>query len=196
MNLKTFFIAIGLFLICASANSQSREERQYIKAINALETTDFVQQLRKSKTRIESAVLDFKLQEEYFEKEDIVRVKDCYSATIRGFDKILENMKNKLLEKKRRESIINDPDDYTELMQFRLDRIMEAHRTNCIPIIEEVTGVEAVGFGLGDLSFIFKLIGDVVNTLKGNSKSFDKMGDEYLEDNFIKGLRVSSWEEL
>ena len=121
MHLKTFFIIIGVFLICASANGQSKQEKQYIKAIDALEGTDFVKQLRKSKTRIESAVLDFKLQEEYFEKEDIERVKDCYSSTLRGFDKILENMKNKLLEKKRREAIINDPDDYTELMQFRLD---------------------------------------------------------------------------
>ena len=196
MKFKSIIILFGIILLSASIFGQSKNEKKFQKAIDALESTEFIKELRSSKKKVESAVLDFKLQEEYFEKEDVDRVKACYQETIDGYDKILENMKNKLMDKKRRESIVNDPDDYTELMQFRLEKIMEIHRENCIPMIEEITGVEAVGFGIEDIKFIIGLVSDIVNALQGNGKSFDKMGEEYLEDNFIVGLRISNWEDL
>ena len=196
MKLKSIILLLGITILATSVFGQSKNEKKFQKAIDALESTEFIKEMRSSKKKVESAVLDFKLQEEYFEEEDVDRVKECYQETIDGFDKIMENMKNKLMDKKRRASIVNDPDDYTELMQFRLEKVMEAHRENCIPLIEEITGVEAVGFGIEDIKFIIGLVADVVNALKGNGKSFDKMGENYLEDNFIKGLRISSWDDL
>lgn len=196
MKSRILFLAILIIGSTFSLSAQSKKEKKLQQAIDALEGTEFVNSYKECKLRVEKVATDFKLQEEFFEAEDVERVKENYTVSKEEFDLILNNMKKRLMDKKYRNFMIEAPEEYTELISLKLEKAMNNYEANCVNLINEISGTEAVGFGISDIVMLVNVVGDIFGAIKNVSKQLDKMNEVYIEDKFISKLRIKSWEEL
>ena len=195
MTIRIIFLSIILGL-STQISAQSKKEKKLLQAIEALETTEFIKSYKECKLRVEKVATDFKLQEEFLEADDITRVQLSYQESKEEFDLILDNLKRKLLNKKYRKFMIDNPEEYTELVQLKLEKAMNNYEANCVKLIEEISGTEVVGFGISDIVLLVNIVGDIFGAIKNISKQLDKMNEIYIEEKFISKLRVKDWDEL
>lgn len=186
-------LPILLLFVSISVQAQLKRNSKLDKAIEALNSTEFITTYKDYKESVETTIRDFKSMSYDLDPYDIQMVMDAYSETKKEFDSVIENLKVDLIDKKTRNFISDEPHRYTKFIASEVEDAYENFLNNTVTLIDDLTGYEYTGFGLSEISLIVGLLGEMngmIKEIKGNMK---KMSAEYFEAYFIKDLRLAEW---
>ena len=190
------FLFITLFFNSITFAQSSKKNVKMQAAINVLMETEFMAKYKDYKNIVEQAGINFKPKEAYFEKEKVAEIKKGFAATQKDFNQILIDIKQDLQTKETRKIITRKPDYYAGLIDFKLEKAMDDFHNNVAYKISDLTGEEVVGFGILEISLIFKFVSHLVDNFSTITKGFKHMSETFLEENFMQPLEINSWNEL
>lgn len=183
-------------IIIPSAFAQSKKIKRMQAAIDVLLETEFMTKYKDYKSTVEQAAINFKPKAEYYEAAKVKEIEEGFEATRADFNKILEDIKKDLQDKDTREIIVKKPDYYAGLIDYKLEKAMDNFHNNVAYKISDLTGEEVVGFGILEISLIFKFVTHLVNNFSTINKGFKQMSEEFLQENFMQPLEINSWNDL
>ncbi len=193
--MKSLFIAVLAFTT-ASAFAQPKGSSAYAGLTQFL-NTEFIQKFEQSRNKAEQAVRDFNRIKNEFSQEDAQRVMDAYNASAEQFNQVLYNIKNDLLDKKKRKFIIEYPNDYSRQIETDLNTAKAYYENNFQTVIFEVTGGRVSGMPflalLPEIIKYGKIAFQLFQSIKAEIKKYN---DAMLEDHLIQPYRFHSWNEL
>ncbi len=182
-----------LFLgIAISSSTQS-----VYSALNQFLSQDFFSEYQELRDRAEDAVRRFKFVQHKYSASDIEGVANAYNASAVYFNSVLENIKGDLLNKHKRQFMVQFPEDYAKQVEADLYRAKEFYETNFQKEIIQVTNGEITG--LAFLALLPNIIGYAKSAMavyKKIKNQMKKFNENLLNKNLIEPYRFKTWDEI
>jgi len=183
---------IGILLLC-SMNLFAQNSTY--KGLNELLGTEFFKKFESLKTDVEAKVVQVKLEEYKYHEEDIEALRDSYNASAEYYNRILEKVKNDLLNRRARKKLIAYPDAYTKDLGVKLEDAEEFYANTFGKEYFEITGNTAsIPFGL--INDIIKYAQVAIELIKAIKKEVKKYNEKLLDEYLINPYKFKSWDEI
>lgn len=189
------FFVLGVVFI-ANLQAQSRKEKKMQAAINVLIETEFMDKFKEYKGVVEASAVNFKTKAEYYDEAKVKEIMTGFDETKQEFNVILEGIKEDLMDNDKREFITKKPEDYAQLIDYKLEKAMESFHNNVAYKIGDLTGEEVVGFGIVEVGLLIRFVSHLMNNFSTIKQGFKQMNEDYLQQNFMEPLQIESWNEL
>jgi hypothetical protein len=193
--MKNFTIITIICLLLFGSNHCFAQIKKLDAAIAALNSTEFILKYKELKELVEKDGREFK--KTHTDAEN-ARMKVAYSKSCQQLDAIVDGLKNDILNKKQRKYIIENPQRYTEYLSHQIKDAQSFHNNNFGDAYAEITG-GAAGSSILLVTLIPLLIEYIpvlIKTVHEIDIALKKMSQEFLEENFIKKIRVTPFEKL
>ena len=187
---------LHLFLFSLILNISLQAQSPY-QALNEFLNSPFLIEFEEMKERAEISVSDFKIIAQQYPEEEVLLIKDSYNASADYFNRVLENIKQDMLNRKKRKYMFDFPKSYTKQIEADLYRAKEYYaNTYQKEVINLTSGkIEASGMVamLPDLLKYAKIAVELIKRLKDEIRKFNEsMLDQYL----IEAYRFQYWDEI
>jgi len=191
--MRNFIISATLVFLTTNTYCQVKT----YKALNIFINQEFFVEFKDMRLKSEDAVRKFKYVQHKYTDEEIEDVMLAYNGSADYFNRILLNVKNDLLDKRKRNFIIEFPEDYGKQVQADIYIAKEFYQNTFQKEIMLVTNGEITGFALlavlpqvikyGKVAFA------VYNRIKNEMKKFN---EDLLNKHLIEPFRFKSWDEI
>ncbi len=192
-SLLTFTLVIGVIYF---APAQSKREKKWRQAIDALEKSEFVLRYDSIKTAIEAQVADFQLKSAGLYPEDEALVKKGYESSVAKFDRILDDLKHDFTNPDTREYIANNPDRFSRYLEGTLNDATQHYNNHCGQKMADLVELNnSTAFGLMEVGMLIALGKELWSLWENQSAKANKMSGEYFEREFVTQHRIKKWED-
>lgn len=188
-----------LFMLCfclgisQNVEAQSKQHQKWQEAVDALSRSEFIQEYRKMKNKIETQVAAFHQYKAEIHVDEFEEVGKHYTDVVEDFDVILNDLKNRFKNKMDRESMLRKPDDYTKYYKPALDSAKINYNNTCAVKIDAHIDNGDSAVGITEITAVIALVGELVKIVDKYQKKMEDMSGTYLEDNLIRDLRLKKW---
>lgn len=161
--------------------------------------TDFFKEYEEVRNRAHTSVKAFKAMaaDENFSQEDIEAVKDAYETSADRFNAILINLKNDLLSKKNRKSLIRFPDAYSNNLEKELEYANEYYEQTFRKEIARVTNGEILGMAFLEMvPVIVKGMQVAIGVIKKFQAEIRDYNDAMLQQHLVEKYKFEDWDDL
>jgi hypothetical protein len=195
--MQKILLLIGYGLFSLSLSAQSMGGSSPFVGLNQFINSGFIQKFDEARTKAENSAKDFKKIQGEFSEEDVQAVADAYNAAAEEFNQILYKVKDDLLNKQQRKTIIRSPDIYAAGIEGLLTRAKENYANTYQKKVTQVTGGRITGIAflvlLPELIKYGKIAFEIFKQIKSEIKKYnDQMMDTYL----VQPYRFHAWDEL
>ncbi len=192
-SILTISLVIGIIVFAAA---QSKKEKKWRQAIDALEKSEFVIRYDSIKADIEAQVAEFQLKSGGIDPKDVAVVKKGYESSVVKFDRILDDLRQDFTNPDNREYIANHPDRFSRYLEGTLNDATQHYNNQCgQKIVELVELKENVAFGLMEVGMLITLGKELWSLWDNQSAKTNKMSGEYFEREFVTQHRIKRWED-
>lgn len=187
-------IIFFIFFILFSVQSFGQNNSPY-KGLNQLLNTDFFEKFDDLKNEIEDKAIQIKLVEYKYEEGELETLIDSYNASVKYYNKILEDMKNDLLNRKERKKMLAYPDAYAANLGVKLEKAEEFYANTFQEEYFNITGNTAtIPWGLiGEIIKYSQVAVEIMKTVKAEIKRYN---ETLLDTHLIEPHRFRTWDEI
>ena len=189
---------INITIVCCLIFFQTSINAQdvYI-GLRQFMSTNFMKEFIKMRDDSERTVRCFKNGSNRYSEEQIQEVANAYNNSAEQFNQTLYNIKDDILDKRKRRFLVLYPDDYSKQVECDLYRAKDFYSRNFQKALVEVTGDDA---GTGSLLLG---IGTLISLVKGGMDVFAQFKAEWKKYNegilnkyLIEEYRFHHWDEI
>jgi len=189
-KLIVFSAIFGMFAVQSFAQQNSP-----YKGLNQLLSMDFFEKFDELKNNIEDNVIQVKLVEYKYDDEELEILMDSYNASAKYYNKILEDMKNDLLNRRERKKMIAYPDAYVANIGVRLENAEDFYANTFQEEYFDITGnTAAIPWGL--VNDIIKYSQVAIEVIKAVKAEVKKYNETLLGKHLVEPYRFREWDEI
>lgn len=190
-NLKSILLITFTFFVIINGQAQGVNQ-----ALKEFQQTEFMLQFSEMQYEAQKSIRKFKRNEDLYDAEDVADVKAAYNKTALQYNKLLADIKEDFLDKKKMKFIANMPHEYSKGLELDLRKLEEFYNTHYQQALMDVTG-EADGSNLIILltqifQFTEKLVANIIE-IRQVAKHFTA---EMLESRLVESTRFLYWDEI
>jgi len=166
-------------------------------ALNRFLSQDFFSEYEELRDRAEESVTQFKYIQYKYSEEDVMDVIYAYDASARYYNSVIENIKKDLLNKKKRNYMVQFPEDFAKKTEADLYKAKEFYESTFQKEIIRVTNGEITGMAF--LALMPQIIGyakTAFSIYKKIKKEMAKFNNDLLDKHLIEKYRFKTWEEI
>lgn len=191
--MKKIILTIAIF----SASFQWVFTQSVYTALNHFLSQDFFSEYEELRSRAEESVRQFKYIKHKYSDEEITDVMHGYNAAADYFNSVLINIKNDLLDKRKRNYMVQFSEDYAKQIEADLYRAREFYENTYQKEVVRVTNGEITGAAF--LALLPKIIGyakTAFNVYKKIKKQMKKFNEDLLNQHLIERYKFKKWDEI
>ena len=166
-------------------------------ALNHFLSQDFFSEYEELRSRAEESVRQFKYVQHKYSEEEITNVMYGYDAAAGYFNSVLLNIKNDLLDKRKRNYMVQFSEDYAKQIEADLYRAREFYENTYQKEVIKVTNGEITGAAF--LALLPKIIGyakTAFSVYKKIKKQMKKFNEDLLDKHLIQRYKFKKWNEI
>lgn len=165
-------------------------------ALNGFLGTEFMTKFKEMKDRAENAATEFKMNQDNYPREDVVKVQQAYTRTSDKFNIVLENVKADFLDRKKLKFIAEYPDTYSKGLELEMYKLSDYYAQNFQQVLADVTGDQVDGSIILLIGEIITLTKDVVDYIAKMKRAAKQFTVGYLNEKLINPNAFKTWNDL
>jgi len=166
-------------------------------ALNNFLSQEFFSEYDELRDRAEKSVQQFKYVQYKYSEDEVSDVMHAYNASANYFNAVILNIKKDLLNKRKRQYMVEFSEDYAKQIEADLYRAREFYENTYQKEVIQVTNGEITG--LGFLALLPKIIGyakTAFSMYKKIKKEMDKFNDDLLNKHLVERYQFKTWDEI
>ncbi|MEL6593240.1 MAG: hypothetical protein AAFQ87_12700 [Bacteroidota bacterium] len=206
MSRHSLLLFTVLLLTSSLLPAQSPEKSEQM--LYNLMSSGILKTYKDYRSETEKYVALFKARQEEYRVEDMIELKSTYERTAEAFEDYIYEIRNDLLDKKKRKAIKKDPEAYVTARLSKLNQVYaEYYQTRFRPayaaICEDPSTVAQMGrrtippeIPIALIAPITKATMDIITYIDGkNTRDLESL-KTLLEKEWVEPNRFRSWEDI
>jgi len=186
-----------LFLVCfllLSAIQMSAQNSNYV-GLDRLIGSDFFKKFEELKISIKDKVVQIKLEEYKYLDADIENLRNSYNTSAEYYNRILEKIKNDILDKKERKKMKTYPEAYVKDLEIKLESATEYYTNSFHKKYLDITGYTG-SIPSNLINDIIQYAQTAIEMISAYKKEVKKYDEKLLDKYLIQPYKFKTWDEI